>query len=217
VAGAASLCSVRLWALGEAVPSNSFFSAEFLFPSVFDAGHGLRPHIRVEMSLEQPALPSTERPIGSLIGAAQGKPPEVAAFLCVDPVETAADKLSALAWRVHARRRGSAGDDPTIIRHLHDLAALRAAAGASLEFPRLVQGALATDKGRGGEAAVPSDPAILFTGMFDRLAGDGLWATEYEDFVRHVSFADRGQLIGFDQALGALRDLVALLGKETRP
>jgi hypothetical protein len=41
-----------------------------------------------------------------------------------DPVETAADKLSALAWRVHARDRASPEDDPTIIRHLHDLAAL---------------------------------------------------------------------------------------------
>jgi hypothetical protein len=160
-------------------------------------------------------LPSTARPIGSLIGAAQGQPPEVAAFLCVDPVETAADKLSALAWRVHARQRGSAGDDPTIVRHVHDLAALRTAAGASPEFPRLVRGALATDKGRGGEAAVPSDPAALFAGMFERLATDKLWAAEYEDFVRQVSFADRGELIGFDQALAALRDLVAVLETES--
>lgn len=61
---------------------------------------------------------------------------------------------------------------------------------------------------------MPSDPAALFAGMFDRLAGDRLWATEYEDFVRQVSFADRGDLIGFNQALDALRDLVALLGAE---
>jgi hypothetical protein len=31
-----------------------FFSAEFLFPSLFDTGRGLRPHIRVEMSLAPP-------------------------------------------------------------------------------------------------------------------------------------------------------------------
>jgi hypothetical protein len=85
----------------------------------------LRPHIRVEMSLKPRALPPVARPIASLIGAAQQKPPEVAGFLCVDPVEPAADKLSALAWRVHARQRGSEGDDPAIIRHVHDLAALR--------------------------------------------------------------------------------------------
>lgn len=101
---------------------NRFFSAEFLFPGLFGAGRGLRPHIRVEMSLASPALPASTRPIGSLIALTQGQPPEVGAFPAVDPVETAADKLSALAWRVHARRRGSPDDDPTIIRHLHDLA-----------------------------------------------------------------------------------------------
>ena len=193
---------------------SSFFSAEFLFPSLFDTGPGLRPFIRVEMRLAPPALPSTERPIGSLIAQAEGQPPEVAAFLCVDPVETAADKLSALAWRVHVRRRGSAGDDPTIIRHLHDLAALKPAAGASPEFPRLVRGALAEDKGRGGKVAVPSDPTALFAGMFERLATDPALGDEYEDFVRQVSFADRGELVGFDQALAAVKDLVALLDME---
>jgi len=212
----AGLAAAGFEPVGEAVKrdESSFFSAEFLFPTLFDTGRGLRPQIRVEMYQEPPPLPSTQPPIGSLIAQAEGQSPEVPAFLAVDPVETAADKLSALAWRVHARRRGSAGDDPSIIRHLHDLAALGAAAGASPEFPRLVRGALAADKGRGGEAAVPSDPAALFAGMFERLATDKLWATEYEDFVRQVSFADRGELIGFDQALDALRDLVALLGTE---
>jgi hypothetical protein len=169
---------------------------------------------RIEMSLAPPALPATKRSIGSLIAQADGQSPEVPAFLAVDPLETAADKLSAPTWRVHARRRRVTDDDPTLIRLLHDLAALGAAAGASADFPRLVRGALAADKGRGGEAAVPSDPTALFAGMFDRLAGDRLWATEYEDFVRQVSFADRAELIGFDQALDALRDLVALLGTE---
>ena len=84
---------------------NHFFSADLFYPNLFDAGPGLRPHIRVEMTLRPPALPPIPRPLASLIGMAQQKPPEVAAFLCVDPVETAADKLSALAWRVHARHQ----------------------------------------------------------------------------------------------------------------
>lgn len=190
---------------------NRFFSAEFLFPSLFAAGRGLRPHIRVEMSLAGSALPSRLRPIGSLIAAAQGKPPEVAAFLAVDPVETAADKLSALAWRVHARRRGEPGDDPTIIRHLHDLAALKAAAGAAPAFAGLVQAALVHDEGRGG---VPTDPARLFAGMLDRLAGDPLWAQEYGHFVDAVSFAAPDERTGFDAALMVLRELVAELSEK---
>ena len=131
---------------------NQFFSADLFYPSLFATGPGLRPHIRVEMLLRPPALPPIARSIASLIGKAQGKPPEIAAFLCVDPVETAADKLSALAWRTLARRRGSGGDDPTIVRHLHDLAALQPVVAASRDFRGLVKNATADDEGRGGEA-----------------------------------------------------------------
>ena len=108
-----------------------FFSADFAYPSEFGAGQGLRPHLRVEMAMQPSMLAPVERPIRSLIAELQQQPPEVAAFACVDPVETAADKLSALAWRVCARQRGEENDDPTIIRHLHDLAALETHVTAS--------------------------------------------------------------------------------------
>jgi hypothetical protein len=74
------------------------------------------------------------RPIRSLIAVAAQEPPEVAAFRCIDIVETTADKLSALAWRVRVRRRGEPKDDPTIIRHLHDLAALEPALESAAKF-----------------------------------------------------------------------------------
>jgi hypothetical protein len=198
------------------VTKTAFSPLLYFYPSLFDAVLGLRPHIRVEMSLMPPALAPIARPIASLIGTAQQKPPEVAAFLCVDPVETAADKLSALAWRVHARKRGSDDDDPTIIRHLHDLAALKETVTASGDFSRLVQKAMSDDTGRGGEATASSDPATLFAGMLERLSTDPLWATEYRNYVRQVSFATPGELIGFDQALAAVKDLVALLATGSR-
>jgi predicted nucleotidyltransferase component of viral defense system len=192
---------------------NHFFSADLFYPNLFDTSPGLRPHIRVEMTLRAPALPPIARPIASLIALSQREPPEVAAFLCVDPVETAADKLSALAWRVLARRRGSDGDDPTIIRHLHDLAALKQTIATSGEFSRLALKALADDTGRGGEATASSDPAALAAGMIDRLTADPLWATEYQDYVNRVSFARPDEQLGFDAALSAVRDLVALVGE----
>ena len=195
---------------------NHFFSADLLYPSLFATGPGLRPHIRVEMTLRASALPPIARSIASLIGMAQQQPPEVAAFLCVDPIETAADKLSALAWRVHARRRGSDDDDPTIIRHLHDLAALKKTVTTSSDFSRLVRKAMSEDTGRGGEGTASSDPATLFACMLERLSTDPLWATEYQDYVRQVSFAAPGELIGFDQALSTVKDMVALLATEGR-
>ncbi len=66
---------------------------------------------------------------------------------------------------------------------------------------------------RGGEATASSDPATLFVGMFKRLSTDPVWATDY---VHQVSFAAPGELIGFDQALAAVKDMVALFGTEGR-
>ena len=192
---------------------SSFFSAALFYPALFDTGPGLRPHIRIEMSLNAATLPPIARPLGSLVTLAQNRPPEIAAFLCVDPVETAADKMSALAWRVLARRRGSDNDDPTIVRHVHDLAALKLHVVASSDFLTLVRKAMADDTGRGGEATAVADPTALFAGMLGRLATDPLWASEYQDYVDAVSFAHPDERCGFDAALAAVRDLVALIGE----
>jgi len=190
---------------------SSFFSAALFYPALFDTGPGLRPHIRIEMSLHAAALPPVARPIASLVSLTQNQPPEIAAFLCVDPVETAADKLSALAWRVLARRRGSDNDDPTIVRHVHDLAALRPHVATCSDFNALVRRAMAEDKGRAGETIGSTNPTALFVGMLDRLTTDPLWASEYQDYVDAVSFAQPDELMGFEAALAAVRDMVVMV------
>jgi predicted nucleotidyltransferase component of viral defense system len=178
-----------------------YFSADLAYGGEFGAGQGLRPHIRVEMAFQAPALPPVARPIRSLVATAQKAGPEVPSFPCVDPVETAADKLSALAWRVCARDRRRPDDDPTMIRHLHDLAALERQVASASGFARLVLTAAAADEGRGGAPAM--DAAAMFAEMLRRLETDALWAREYEEFVRQVSFAGAGEVIDFADALGA--------------
>jgi len=197
---------------GEVLKGNEdrFFSAEFGFQSVFTAGRGLRPHLRIEMTFDDTALPPGARPIHSLLGHAQKLAPEIAAFPCVDPVETAADKLSALAWRVCIRDRGTERDDPSIIRHLHDLAALGPTISASDAFARLVQRAMATDTGRGGQR-VPAVPAARFARMLDRLRRETFWSDEYAEYVRHVSYAPPQETITFTRALDALIALIDIL------
>ncbi len=194
---------------------SQFFSADLAYQSQFTTGPGLRAHIKVEMSFYAPALNPIVRPVSSLIAQAQKQPPEVPAFPCVDPVETAADKLSALAWRVCTRRRASADDDPTIIRHLHDLAALEGHIVAAPGFIDLVQAAATADASRGGGTA-PSDPAARFTAMLDLLRADKLWASEYDEFVGLVSFAGSGETIAFADALAALDRLVASVSRALR-
>lgn len=186
---------------------STFFTAEFVYGSEFGHGPGLRPYVQLEMTFEAPTLPAIARPIQSLIGRAQQRAPEIAAFPCVDPVETAAEKLSALAWRVCVRERGVARDDPRIIRHLHDLAALTPHITAAPNFASMVNTALVNDSGRGGDRA-PVDPRTRLATMLDRLNADKLWAAEYDEYVDGVSYALPADRISFATALGLLAQLV---------
>src|SRR3546814_17401649 len=77
------------------------------------------------------------RSLQSFVAQAQRASPAVEGILCIAPVETAAEKLSALTWRVLSRQRGVEGNDPRLIRHFHDLAALEAMVREHSEFPRL--------------------------------------------------------------------------------
>lgn len=191
---------------------STYFAADFSYPSEFGPGPGLRPNLRIEMTFQTPALDPVERPIRSLVAQAQGHEPEVRTFFCVDPVETAADKLSALAWRVCVRERGGEDDDPTIIRHLHDLAALESRAIAVPAFVTLVANATTADKGRGGNR-VPENTVDRFLLMLEKLRNDRLWANEYDEFVHNVSFSGPGETISFNSALDATERLVELYRK----
>jgi len=188
---------------------SSFFSADLAYPTAFSRTAGLRPHLRIEMIFQPPALPAIDRPIRSLIAQAQRGAAEVPAFACVDPVETAADKLSALAWRVCVRNRGAETDDPTVIRHLHDLAALEPAVADAPAFNRLIWSAIDSDTGRGGVNA-PTNPAERLALMLKRLTTDAGWSDEYDEFVHSVSFAKPEEMISFSDALAAT---VRLIGR----
>jgi hypothetical protein len=128
----------------------------------------------------------------------------------VDPIETAADKLSALAWRVCTRKRGSENDGPAMIRHLYDLAALEGHLTKAKEFTSLVRQIAAEDTGRGGEGAL-SEPAERFAAVLRLLQSDKMWASEYEAFVWQVSFAKPDEHIEFAEALAAARRLIGLV------
>jgi hypothetical protein len=113
-----------------------FFRASFHYGAIFPAATGIRSSLQIELSFTGTRMPPTPRPARSLLGHALKAPAEVPALLCVDPVETAADKISALAWRSSVRNRNSKDDDPSVVRHLHDLAALAPIVGGRPELPR---------------------------------------------------------------------------------
>lgn len=90
---------------------------------MFGQHQALRPHLEIEFSFTQPQLVPVVKDVTSFVGRFSGKKNE-ASIPCLSPVEIAADTLSALSWRIIKRDRSSEKDDPTLVRHLHDLSAL---------------------------------------------------------------------------------------------
>src|SRR6202040_3209985 len=64
-------------------------------------------------------------PVTSFMAEAFQRPPEIAGMACTSILETAADKFVALTRRAGAELAGLDEPDPTLVRHLHDLHALR--------------------------------------------------------------------------------------------
>lgn len=195
----------------EARSANGFLQFEMTYPTKLGGHAALRPHILAELSARPPALPPVARSISSFVAQFRAAEPEVPAILCIDPVETAADKLSAFAWRSIARDRNHPDDDPTIVRHLHDLSALEAVASASADFPALLLEALRADTMRGQGAVQDLPPQERLMAMLERVKRDPEYSAEYRQFVEGMAFAGAADVPAFEHAVAALERLCLLL------
>jgi predicted nucleotidyltransferase component of viral defense system len=190
---------------------NAFIKIELDYPTLFPDHSSLRPHILAEITARPPRFPSIAKPIASFVSQFEGRNPELSLVPCVDPVETAADKLSALAWRTIARDRSAVGDDATIVRHVYDLATLMPLAGATPGFARLAAQVMAEDGARGGGAAADLGPTHRVQAMLGRLRDDPLYRVEYQQFAEGMIFAGQDETLSFDAALEGVETLCELI------
>jgi len=109
--------------------SSKFFSINIEYPQSHKPINSLRPHLKLEFSFDDISLPTELKPIKSFITEFTTQTDIDCEINTISPIETAADKFSALLWRVNIKDRtleiNSPQNDPTIIRHLHDLSALK--------------------------------------------------------------------------------------------
>ena len=189
---------------------NRFFAIDIDYESHFTRSNALRPHIQIEVISRRIHLPPVYLPVTSLVAELTKQPPEAPRVGCLDPVENAADKMSAIAWRIPDRVRGDPYDDPSIVRHLHDLAMLKDIALRSPDFVRLVTAAMQQDDDR-----AKNDPSFEGLPMRDKfarvlsiLASDALYPKEYDLFVRGTSYSQDGATPTFEAAVKAVKGLI---------
>lgn len=180
-----------------------FFSLELDYGATFTNRPRLRQHLRVEVRFIPPKIPVVFRPVQSLLGHTEQKAAEIDSMPYVHPVEIAADKLSALSWRLLDEDECQ---DQTLIRHVHDLAALEPLITSNCEFEDLVLQSMMDDLKR---SHIPVEQRLQ--GIMTTLK-TAVWEKAYHSFVQHMSFARDDEIIAYETALNSCERLIDLVG-----
>jgi hypothetical protein len=184
---------------------NRFFSIEVEYPSQFAPLEALRSHILIEFTVTTLSLPPVLLPVSSFVAQLTKNNPEILAIPCIDPVEAAIDKMSALVWRVPDRARQPQDDDPDLVRHIHDLVTLHKYAMSHPNFKRLTIEMIAKDDNRCSKTSgLPLKEKLDI--LIETLENDGEYVVEYNRFVRGMSYAF-GKVPSFEEAVGSLKEL----------
>jgi predicted nucleotidyltransferase component of viral defense system len=153
----------------------------------------LRPTIKIETAAWPLRHPAVELPVISSVAQARRRPAEVATIECVSILETAADKFVALTRRAGAELAGLvATPDPTLVRHLHDLHALREHYDPS-EVAALAREIMRADAAAYGNQfpAYREDPMRETLRAVEGLAADPGYAQQYGEFQRSMVYGNR--------------------------
>jgi hypothetical protein len=169
----------------------------------------LRPTIQLETAAWPLRRPAVELPVISFVAEALGRTPEVATIECISITETAADKFVALTRRAGAELAGLDEPDPTLVRHLHDLHALREHYDP-VEVAALARKIMLADAEAYGNQfpAYRENPMRETLRAVEVLAAEPGYAKRYAEFRRLMVY---GSVVEYPACADTLQNLALLL------
>ncbi|HBM17298.1 MAG TPA: hypothetical protein DD381_13300 [Lentisphaeria bacterium] len=199
----------------ESKNKSSFFSFNINYHQYFELPYALRPYLKLEFSFDERELLTELKQIQSFITLYTSKDQYDCQIKTILPLETASDKFCALLWRIDIKNRdleiGCKENDPTIIRHLHDLSALTSIVLTNkLQFKDLVDVIYRKDKSR-GRSNRSGNIRDLAQRTLQNLSEDKLYENEYKSFVDGMSYAPEREKITFQDGLKSLELIVEIL------
>lgn len=175
------------------------------YPNNVDFPSFLRPFLQVELFFDDENLSYETREISSFISQYTSHKPETW-INCIKPFNTGADKFNALSWRIYNKERST---DYTLLRHLHDLYAIRSYLEDKTAFKeRVIYNFETKDKPRLHNNDLHFKDIVL--GTFQMLETDKSFRKGYEDYVEVMSYARMDNRITFDEALAYFKTLCSL-------
>ena len=209
ILGAVESVDVLVLDRDQVTVASNYVKFELGYPQNHDTSASLRAGLQIEFSFTQPRLEAEVRQVQSFVSYYTETEPEVE-ILCLPPIETAADKLSAWTWRVLKRDRSAHGDDPAMIRHLHDISALISVIRGDQElFVDVAESSFEGDRQTGKrDTQAPFTESIQEA--IECLDNDEEYREEYRQFVDAMSYADDDESVDFDSAVDTLQEVAAL-------
>ncbi|MFV0626601.1 MAG: nucleotidyl transferase AbiEii/AbiGii toxin family protein [Alphaproteobacteria bacterium] len=190
---------------------NKFTSFYINYPKEFDLDNSLRNNLKLELSFKSTYLEPIKKEINSFVGEYIEGCPKIG-IDCISAIETAANKFSALMWRIDIKDRSRPFNhmfnDPALIRHLYDLSALYPLINNEPEFKRLVEQIYEIDKVRGNKNRDISLIDFINKTILT-LKTDKLYKEEYEKYVSTMSYSSEPE-VTFDKALQNYEELCKL-------
>ena len=165
----------------------------------------LRPTIQIETAVWPLRRPAIELPVISFMSEALQRPPDIAGIACVSILETVADKFVGLTRRAGAELAGLDEPDPTLVRHLHDLHALRDHYDPA-EAAALAREVMRADAEAYGNQfpAYRENPMRETLRAVEGLAADPAYVRRYGDFERFMVYGPR---VSYLACVATLREL----------
>ncbi len=165
--------------------SSRFFTLMIQYPKERHRNISLRPEIKLECTFIEETLDGYHNKDIEPIVNGFTKESDSISVPCLSLLETCADKISALTWRVLNRVRSREGDDVTIIRHLYDLHALFITDIDKEQLNMKVRQIFNRDRKRGGILQCFDD---AFSNLISILKSDEQYRIEYQYYVLNMCY-----------------------------
>ena len=168
----------------------------------------LRPNVRIETSVWPLRREALDMPVTSFVAEAYGREPELPKIPCSSVLETAAEKLVALTWRAGSELAGLREErDPTLVRHIYDIHAIREKYDASEVATLAHEVMLADAKTRGDKfPAWQKDPLGETLRAIEGIPKDKVFVDGYANFQRDMVYGDKPDFNTAMESLNTLRD-----------
>ena len=176
------------------------------YDSITGPGHGLRPEIKLELTYAPMRQPPVTLPVSSFVTEAVKGLPDIACIACFGLNETAAEKLIALTRRTAMDLAGLSQDpDPTLVRHIYDLYAMRDLID-TVTVGNLAADIAASDaiEFRNQYSAYADDIAGETRKALDALQNEPIHRRRFDDFLSAMVYGEKSE---FTDALGTVMGL----------